>query len=77
MPLKSAVWVRDEAVGCEVQGQDSRLGLCVRDVPHATGTRMPGTRSTTPDWLSWLLKWVKQKPKEHLSSPTLSQLCGS
>lgn len=58
-------------------GEKLEAGALCKGCPYATGTRMPGTRSTMPGWFSWLLKWVKQKPKEHLGSPTLSQLCGS
>lgn len=56
------------------------MGLGVRDVPLATGIRVSGpvlprcTQSIAPARVSWLLKWVKQKPKEHPSSPTSSQL---
>lgn len=56
------------------------MGLRARGVPPAMGTGVAGpasprrTRSIAPGRFSWLLKWVKQKPKEHLSSPTSSQL---
>lgn len=67
-------------VGCEGAGREPRMGLCVRDVPSAVGTRVSGpasphrSRRSAPGRFSWLVKWVKQKPKEHPSSTTVSQL---